>query len=108
MDENKAPQTLEEAYGLRDAARVPEERVLYQEHVYRLRRERYESRGVRMDLSRQKRARGRENGAGGARARGRQEESEREGTTRQATILALALVGLVALIAVLLWAANSP
>lgn len=106
MHEKKVPKTLEEAYGLRDADREPEERDLYQEHVYRLREEEYRSRDVRVELSRQKRERGRENGADRAQVRRRHEVSEGE-WTKQATMFVLSTVGILALLTVLLWATSS-
>lgn len=49
--ERRVPETLEEAYELRDASATSEERAYYQEHVYRLRAEEYRSRGVRIEES---------------------------------------------------------
>ena len=57
MEERHIPETLEEAYGLRDAARSLSERDYYQEHVYRLRREEYRSRGIRTEISSRRRER---------------------------------------------------
>lgn len=47
----RIPETLEEAYGLRDAAATPEEWDFYQEHVYRLRAQRYRARDIRFGES---------------------------------------------------------
>jgi hypothetical protein len=44
----RVPETLEEAYELRDAATTPEEWDFYQEHVYRLRTQRYRARNIRI------------------------------------------------------------
>lgn len=44
--ERELPQTLEEAYELRDSAPTFEEREYYQEHVHRLRAQEYFSRKV--------------------------------------------------------------
>jgi hypothetical protein len=57
--ESRVPSTLEEAYELRDASATPEERDLYQEHVYRLRGEEYHSRGIRFEESARRRERSR-------------------------------------------------
>lgn len=59
MDEGdrKHPETLEEAYRLRDGAADSEEWELYQEHVYRLRREEYRARGIRTEISSRRRER---------------------------------------------------
>jgi hypothetical protein len=57
--ERKVPQTLEEAYELRDASVTLEERGFYQEHVYRLRGNRYRSRGIRVEESVRRRERSR-------------------------------------------------
>jgi hypothetical protein len=46
MEERRIPETLEEAYGLRDSAGSLQERDFYQEQVYLLRREEYRSRGI--------------------------------------------------------------
>jgi len=58
-NERKFPSTLEEAYGLRDAAESLSERDFYQEHVYRLRAEGYRSRGIRIKESVRQRERSR-------------------------------------------------
>src|SRR5215210_3693041 len=57
MDEKKIPKTLEEAYRLRDSAAAIPERDFYQEHVYRLRREEYRTRGIRTEISARRRER---------------------------------------------------
>jgi hypothetical protein len=57
--ERKVPKTLEEAYKLRDASAAPEERGFYQEHVYRLRAEKYPSCGIRIEESVRRRERSR-------------------------------------------------
>ena len=57
--ERKVPETLEEAYELRDASATPEERGFYQEHVYRLRAEKYRSCGIRIEESVRRRERSR-------------------------------------------------
>jgi hypothetical protein len=57
MDERKIPKTLEEAYRLRDRAESVDEREFYQEHVYRLRREEYRARGIRIEISSRRRER---------------------------------------------------
>ena len=57
--ESKVPETLEEAYELRDASATPEERGFYQEHVYCLRAEKYRSRGIRIEESVRRRERSR-------------------------------------------------
>src|ERR687894_26098 len=57
MEERQIPETLEEAYRLRDAAYSLPERDFYQEHVYRLRREEYRSRGIRTEISSRRRER---------------------------------------------------
>lgn len=57
MEEKRIPETLEEAYELRDRAYSEDERDFYQEHVYRLRREEYRSRGIRTEISSRKRER---------------------------------------------------
>jgi len=46
MGERRIPETLEEAYRLRDSADSLQERDFYQEQVYHLRREEYRSRGI--------------------------------------------------------------
>ena len=57
MEERRIPETLEEAYRLRDEAISLSERDFYQEHVYRLRREEYRSRGIRTEISSRRRER---------------------------------------------------
>lgn len=57
MEERKIPETLEEAYRLRDTADEMEEWDFYQEHVYRLRREEYRARGIRTEISSRRRER---------------------------------------------------
>jgi hypothetical protein len=57
MDEKRIPKTLEEAYWLRDSAATIPERDFYQEHVYRLRREEYRTRGIRTEISARRRER---------------------------------------------------
>ena len=57
MEERKIPDTLEEAYRLRDGAGEMEEWDFYQEHVYRLRREEYRARGIRTEISSRRRER---------------------------------------------------
>jgi hypothetical protein len=57
MRERRIPETLEEAYRLRDEAVSLTERDFYQEHVYRLRREEYRSRGIRTEISSRRRER---------------------------------------------------
>ena len=57
MEERKIPETLEEAYGLRDSAGSLQERDFYQEQVYLLRREEYRSRGIRTEISSRRRER---------------------------------------------------
>jgi hypothetical protein len=51
----RVPSTIEEAYALRDRAGTLDERDYYQEHIYRLRAERYRSRGIRTKESVRKR-----------------------------------------------------
>ncbi len=101
--ERKAPESLEEAYRLRDAAEDPCERDLYQEHVYRLRREEYRSRGVRIELSHRRRA-GRGSVATEAGTGGGDGEQEEERAMRRVTTIVVAVLGIIAFIAVLLWA----
>lgn len=55
MDDRKIPETLEEAYRLRDEADSFEKRDFYQEYVYYLRREEYRSRGIRTEISSRRR-----------------------------------------------------
>lgn len=57
MEENRIPETLEEAYRLRDVAEGLPEWDFYQEHVYRLRREEYRTRGIRTEISSRRRER---------------------------------------------------
>ena len=57
MDERRIPETLEEAYRLRDSAGSLQERDFYQDQVYRLRREEYRSRGIRTEISSRRRER---------------------------------------------------
>src|SRR5918999_96909 len=57
MRERRIPETLEEAYRLRDRAASLPERDFYQEQVYRLRREEYRSRGIRTEISSRRRER---------------------------------------------------
>ncbi|MEW6636658.1 MAG: hypothetical protein AB1425_07565 [Actinomycetota bacterium] len=57
MEGRRIPETLEEAYRLRDSAESLEERDYYQEHVYRLRREEYRARGIRTEISSRRRER---------------------------------------------------
>jgi hypothetical protein len=57
MEEYRIPKTLEEAYRLRDSAGTLPERDFYQDHVYRLRRDEYRSRGIRTEISSRRRER---------------------------------------------------
>jgi len=57
MGERRIPETLEEAYRLRDTADSLQERDFYQEQVYHLRREEYRSRGIRTEISSRRRER---------------------------------------------------
>jgi hypothetical protein len=57
MEDRRIPETLEEAYRLRDGADSLSERDFYQEQVYRLRREEYRSRGIRTEISSRRRER---------------------------------------------------
>lgn len=57
MEERRIPETLEEAYRLRDEAETLDERDFYQEQVYRLRREEYRARGIRTEISSRRRER---------------------------------------------------
>ena len=57
MEERRIPETLEEAYRLRDAASSLPEKDFYQEQVYHLRREEYRSRGIRTEISSRRRER---------------------------------------------------
>jgi hypothetical protein len=47
-NDRRIPETLEEAYELRDASTTPEEWGFYQEHVYRLRAQQYRARNIRV------------------------------------------------------------
>jgi hypothetical protein len=57
MSERRIPETLEEAYRMRDRAETLEDRDFYQEQVYRLRREEYRARGIRTEISSRRRER---------------------------------------------------
>ena len=57
MEERRIPETLEEAYRLRDTADSLHDRDFYQEQVYHLRREEYRSRGIRTEISSRRRER---------------------------------------------------
>jgi hypothetical protein len=57
MEERKIPETLEEAYRLRDTADSLQDKDFYQEQVYHLRREEYRSRGIRTEISSRRRER---------------------------------------------------
>src|ERR671917_2557651 len=57
MEERRIPETLEEAYRLRDTADSLQDRDFYQEQVYHLRREEYRSRGIRTEISSRRRER---------------------------------------------------
>jgi hypothetical protein len=57
MEDRRRPETLEEAYRLRDSAESLQERDFYQEQVYHLRREEYRSRGIRTEISSRRRER---------------------------------------------------
>ena len=57
MEERRIPETLEEAYRLRDTADELADRDFYQEQVYRIRREEYRSRGIRTEISSRRRER---------------------------------------------------
>src|ERR671916_1819518 len=57
MRERRIPETLEEAYRLRDGAESLPERDFYQDQIYRLRREEYRSRGIRTEISSRRRER---------------------------------------------------
>ena len=57
MEDRRVPETLEEAYYLRDSAESLPERDFYQEQVFRLRREEYRSRGIRTEISSRRRER---------------------------------------------------
>ena len=57
MEDRRIPESLEEAYRLRDSAESLQERDFYQEQVYHLRREEYRSRGIRTEISSRRRER---------------------------------------------------
>lgn len=57
MEERRIPESLEEAYRLRDTADSLQDRDFYQEQVYHLRREEYRSRGIRTEISSRRRER---------------------------------------------------
>ena len=57
MEDRRIPESLEEAYRLRDSAESLPERDFYQEQVYHLRREEYRSRGIRTEISSRRRER---------------------------------------------------
>jgi hypothetical protein len=57
MEERRIPESLEEAYRLRDTADSLQDRDFYQEQVYHLRREEYRSRGIRPEISSRRRER---------------------------------------------------
>ena len=57
MEDRRIPETLEEAYRLRDTAESLPERDFYQEQVFRLRREEYRARGIRTEISSRRRER---------------------------------------------------
>ncbi len=57
MEERRIPDTLEEAYLLRDRSDAMEDWDFYQDHVYRLRREEYRARGIRTEISSRRRER---------------------------------------------------
>jgi hypothetical protein len=57
MKERRIPETLEEAYKLRDSAASLSDHDFYQEQVYRLRREEYRARGIRTEISSRRRER---------------------------------------------------
>ena len=71
----KVPESLEEAYELRDSAGSEEKREFYQEHVYRLRAREYRARGI---VTRRSALR-REKLRGTRRAQARQEVRESSG-----------------------------
>ncbi len=74
MDRRKVSETLDEAYRLRDASKGSEEWGFYQEHVYRLRAERYRYYNINTKKSVRRRER-RKAQAFTAEARGFQAES---------------------------------
>ena len=99
MEERRIPETLEEAYRLRDKADSLQDRDFYQEQVYHLRREEYRSRGIRTEISSRRRERqsaiefsremfflevseisGREHNPAGREARAAQHEARRYAT----------------------------
>jgi hypothetical protein len=57
MEGRRIPETLEEAYRLRDEAASLPERDFYQEQVYKFRREEYRLRGIRTEISSRRRER---------------------------------------------------
>jgi len=57
VEDRRVPETLEEAYHLRDSAESLPERDFYQEQVFRLRREEYRARGIRTEISSRRRER---------------------------------------------------
>jgi hypothetical protein len=57
VEDRKIPETLEEAYRLRDSAESLPEHDFYQEQVFRLRREEYRTRGIRTEISSRRRER---------------------------------------------------
>ena len=57
--ERKVPETLEEAYELRDASATSDEQDFYQPLVYRLRAEEYSSRNINIAESMRRRERSR-------------------------------------------------
>jgi len=57
VEDLRVPETLEEAYRLRDSAESLPERDFYQEQVFRLRREEYRARGIRTEISSRRRER---------------------------------------------------
>ncbi len=79
------PETLEEAYELRDSSVEPEKRDFYQEHVYRLRARQYRARGIVTEKSILRRQKYR------ARSRPAGVEDERRGWWKKARYLAGAM-----------------
>jgi len=57
VEDRKIPETLEEAYRLRDSAESLPEHDFYQDQVFRLRREEYRTRGIRTEISSRRRER---------------------------------------------------
>ncbi len=55
IENRRVPQTLEEAYRLRDESENSDERDFYQQCVYRLRAEKYRSRNIDTKISIQRR-----------------------------------------------------